>query len=232
MSDHYNVNRACGSLAWQTTLVYCDIKEPPSSMLWNVNIHICSETLWKSFRINLKLKFSDVRGSDCPLLSICNWKTLNWNHSLIGNRETKDRITFTNRLFFLGSHTIIFGCLEFLEHTIFSYIGIGLLARSPASLVQKKYCRQLSQENQSHHWSNQIRYNRNSLQVRRNRATIILKIWTTYQRDIKKHFDEILRENISSSCWGNSKSSFCMVVKTLQKKILGQFDTRTIWHRG
>ena len=130
MSDHYNV--CCAWVAWQTTLVYCDIKEPPSSMLWNVNIHICSETLWKSFRINLKLKFSDVRGSDCPLLSICIWKTLNWNHSLIGNRETKDRITFTNRLFFLGSQTIIFGCLEFLAHTIPLTLELGcLLARRP-----------------------------------------------------------------------------------------------------
>ena len=27
---------------------------------------------------------------------------------------------------------------------------------------QKKYCRQVSQKNQSHHWSNQIRYKRNS----------------------------------------------------------------------
>ena len=44
------------------------------------------------------------------------------------------------------------------------YWGAGH-SSSPKEIMskdQKKYCRQVSQKNQSHHWSNQIRYKRNS----------------------------------------------------------------------
>ena len=119
-----------------------------------------------------------------PLLSICNWKSMNWNQSPIGKRgkikSNCDKISFSgkseqNRV--LGHNFSCIGTIS-LHWNNFSCIGTISLVLEQFLLywnkwAEKKYCWQLSQENQSHHWSNQIRPKRNSLQERRNGAKIV-----------------------------------------------------------
>ena len=82
--------------------------------------------------------------------------------------------------------------------------------------VQKKYCRQASQENQSHHWSNQIRYKRNSLQGKRNCAKIIYE-------NINQHPEKILNR-----VWSNFKSFYC-VPRSQGASWLDDPQPRSIW---